>query len=143
MKSLPPGVTEENLNPEIAQKIIALPTEIGLHPENKKPVIKDIGRYGPYLKNDGKNQKVSLPDDLLNLTLERAVEILASKGKANSILKEIGEHDGRKIVVKDGRYGIYITNGKVNVTLPRDMDYTSLTLEVAIDLINKKLAKKK
>ena len=143
MKSLPPGVTEENLNPEIAQKIIALPTEIGLHPENKKPVIKDIGRYGPYLKNDGKNQKVSLPDDLLNLTLERAVEILASKGKANSILKEIGEHDGRKIVVKDGRYGIYITNGKVNVTLPKDMDYTSLTLEVAIDLINKKLAKKK
>ena len=143
MKSLPPGVTEENLNPEIAQKIIALPTEIGLHPENKKPVIKDIGRYGPYLKNDGKNQKVSLPDDLLNLTLERAVEILASKGKANSILKEIGEHDGGKIVVKDGRYGIYITNGKVNVTLPKDIDYTSLTLEVAIDLINKKLAKKK
>ena len=84
-----------------------------------------------------------MPDDLLNLTLERAVEILASKGKANSILKEIGEHDGRKIVVKDGRYGIYITNGKVNVTLPKDMDYTSLTLEVAIDLINKKLAKKK
>ena len=143
MKSLPPGVTEENLSPEIAQKIIALPTEIGLHPENKKPVIKDIGRYGPYLKNDGKNQKVSLPDDLLNLTLERAVEILASKGKANSILKEIGEHDGGKIVVKDGRYGIYITNGKVNVTLPKDIDYTSLTLEVAIDLINKKLAKKK
>ena len=85
----------------------------------------------------------TLPDDILNLTLERAVEILASKGKANSVLREIGEHDGKQIIVKDGRYGIYITNGKVNVTLPKDVDYTSLTLEDAIDLINKKLAKKK
>ena len=61
-----------------------------MHPDNQKPIITDIGRYGPYLKNDGKNQKVSLPDDILNLSLARAVEILASKGKANSVLRELG-----------------------------------------------------
>ena len=143
MKSLPPGITEDNLTPDIAEKIVALPTDIGMHPENQKPVIKDIGRYGPYLKNDGKNQKVSLPDDILNLTLDRAVEILASKGKQNSVLRELGEHDGNVVVVKDGRYGIYITNGKVNVTLPKDIDYTSLDLATAVDLIKNKKSKKK
>jgi DNA topoisomerase-1 len=47
------------------------------------------------------------------------------------------------VVVKDGRYGIYITNGKVNVTLPKDMDYTSLELDTALDLIKNKKSKKK
>ena len=47
------------------------------------------------------------------------------------------------VVVKDGRYGIYITNGKVNVTLPKDIDYTSLALAAAIDLIKNKNSKKK
>jgi len=143
MKSLPPGITEDNLTPAIAEKIVALPTDIGMHPENQNPVIKDIGRYGPYLKNNGKNQKVSLPDDILNLTLDRAVEILASKGKQNSVLRELGEHDGNVVVVKDGRYGIYITNGKVNVTLPKDIDYTSLDLATAIDSIKNKKSKRK
>ena len=143
MKSLPPGITEDNLTSNIAEKIVALPTDIGMHPENQKPVIADIGRYGPYLKNDGKNQKVSLPDDILNLTLDRAVEILAFKGKQNSVLRELGEHDGNTVVVKDGRYGIYITNGKVNVTLPKDIDYTSLDLATAIDMIKNKKSKKK
>ena len=143
MKSLPPGITEDNLTSDIAEKIVALPRDIGIHPDNQKPIITDIGRYGPYLKNDGKNQKVSLPDDILNLSLARAVEILASKGKANSVLRELGEHDGNMVVVKDGRYGIYITNGKVNVTLPKDIDYTSLVLATAIDLIKNKNSKKK
>ena len=133
----------DNLTSNIAEKIVALPTDIGMHPENQKPVIADIGRYGPYLKNDGKNQKVSLPDDILNLTLDRAVEILAFKGKQNSVLRELGEHDGNTVVVKDGRYGIYITNGKVNVTLPKDIDYTSLDLATAIDSIKNKKSKKK
>ena len=143
MKSLPPGITEDSLTPAIATQIIALPTEIGVHPDNQKPIITDIGRYGPYLKNDGKNQKVSLPDDILTLTLDRAVEILASKGKGNAVLRELGEHDGNMVVVKDGRYGIYITNGKVNVTLPKDIDYTSLDLATAIDSIKNKKSKKK
>ena len=84
-----------------------------------------------------------MPDDILNLTLDRAVEILASKGKQNSVLRELGKHDGNMIVVKDGRYGIYITNGKVNVTLPKDIDYTSLDLATAIDSIKNKKSKKK
>ena len=46
-------------------------------------------------------------------------------------------------MIKDGRYGIYITNGKVNVTLPKDIDYTSLDLATAVDLIKNKKSKKK
>ena len=143
MKSLPPGVTEDTLTSDIAEQVIAMPAEIGIHPENNKPIIKDIGRYGPYLKNDGKNKKVSLPDDILNITVERAVEIFASSGNQNSVLRELGKHDDKEIIIKDGRYGIYITNGKINVTIPKDIDYTSLELSQAIDMINKKKAKKK
>ncbi len=143
MKSLPPGVTEDTLTSDIAEQVIAMPAEIGIHPENNKPIIKDIGRYGPYLKNDGKNKKVSLPDDILNITVERAVEIFASSGNHNSVLRELGKYDDKEIIIKDGRYGIYITNGKINVTIPKDIDYTSLELSQAIDMINKKKAKKK
>ncbi len=143
MKSLPPGVTEDTLTSDIAEQVIAMPAEIGIHPENNKPIIKDIGRYGPYLKNDGKNKKVSLPDDILHITVERAVEIFASSGNQNSVLRELGKHDDKEIIIKDGRYGIYITNGKINVTIPKDIDYTSLELSQAIDMINKKKAKKK
>jgi len=143
IKSLPPGVMEENLTPTIAEQIIALPTEIGVFPDNQLPITKDIGRYGPYLKNGDKNRKISLPDDILNITLDRAIELFASDDKQNTVLKDFGTHDGMHIVVKDGRYGIYITNGKVNVTLPKNTEHTSLDVDTALDLINKKKLKKK
>ena len=143
MKSLPPGINEDNINADIAEQIISLPLEIGIHPENNKPIIKDIGRYGPYLKNNGKNKKVSVPDDILTITVERAVEIFATTGKQNSVIKELGEHNGNQLVIKDGRYGIYITDGKVNATLPKDLDYKSVDLKQAIELINNKKVKKK
>ena len=59
------------------------------------------------------------------------------------MIKELGEHNGNQLVIKDGRYGIYITDGKVNATLPKDLDYKSVDLKQAIELINNKKAKKK
>ncbi len=68
---------------------------------------------------------------------------LVSKG-TGGVLKEIGpDKDGNQIVVKDGRYGVYITNGKVNVTVPKESDYDDLTLEEAIELIKNKKPKKR
>ena len=54
----------------------------------------------------------------------------------------MGEDNDLKIVIKDGRYGIYVTNGKVNVTLPKDLDYNTVDLNMALDLISKKKPKK-
>ena len=106
-------------------------------------IIKDIGRYGPYLKCGGKNCTIPKSDDVLQITTERAIELLGQSKKESSILKTLGEHENNTIVVKDGRYGTYVTNGKVNVTLPKDIDYNELNLNTAINMIKNKKPKKK
>ena len=141
MKSLPPGITEETLTSEIALEVISFPREIGIDTHSKLPIIKDIGRYGPYLKCGKNNRKISPPDDILSITLERAIELFQTNLKQNSVLKELGKDSNMDIVIKDGRYGIYLTNGKINVTLPKDIDYNILDLKTALDLIGKKKQK--
>ena len=143
MKSLPPGITDSNLTEDIAKEIVSMPREIGIDKDNKKPIIKDIGRYGPYIKCGSTSRKVEGKDNILNITEERAIELLLTKQSNTQVLREIGEHNELKIVVKNGRYGIYVTNGKVNVTLPKDLNYEDLNLEKAVDMISKKKTKKK
>ena len=143
MKSLPPGVTDSNLTEDIAKEIVSMPREIGIDKDNKKPIIKDIGRYGPYIKCGSTSRKVEGKDNILNITEERAIELLSTKQSNTQVLREIGEHNELNIVVKNGRYGIYVTNGKVNVTLPKDLNYEDLNLETAVDMISKKKTKKK
>ena len=143
MKSLPPGINEENLTPDIAQKVMLLPEEIGLDSKSKQPIIKDIGRYGPYLKCGKNNRKISAPDDVLSITLERAIELFATDPKKGGVLKNLGKSDDLDIEVKDGRYGIYVTNGKVNVTLPKDIDYNTLEMSEALKMIKNKKPKKR
>ena len=143
MKSLPPGINEESLTSEIAQQVMLLPQEIGVDTKSNQPILKDIGRYGPYLKCGKNNRKVSAPDDILTITLERAIELFATDPKQGSILKTLGQSDDLDIVVKDGRYGIYVTNGKVNVTLPKDVDYNTLELSTALEMIKNKKPKKR
>ena len=75
---------------------------------------------------------------MLEINIEQACELLATKRKgATSVLKELG--DG--IELKDGRYGAYVTDGKINATLPKTTSPDDITLEIAIDLIEKKKAK--
>ena len=143
MKSLPPGINEESLTSEIAQQVMLLPQEIGVDTKSNQPILKDIGRYGPYLKCGKNNRKISAPDDILTITLERAIELFATDPKQGSILKTLGQSDDLDIVVKDGRYGIYVTNGKVNVTLPKDLDYNTLELSTALEMIKNKKPKKR
>ena len=144
MKSLPPGISEENITGDIAVKIIAMPSKIGIDTNSNEPIIKDIGRYGPYIKCGSKNSKITAPDNILDITLDKAIELLEKGSSGPSILKDLGKHDGNKIVIKNGRYGMYVTNGKVNVTLPKNDDYNNLDLNTAIDMIkNKKTTKRK
>ena len=143
MKSVPPGVVVDNLTEDLAIQIISMPTEVGIDTNSNKPIIKDIGRYGPYIKCGSTNRKIPASDNILDLTLERAIELLANNPGQTAILKELGQSNNMDIVIKDGRYGIYVTNGKVNVTLPKGMDYNTLDLNTALDLISKKKKKKR
>jgi DNA topoisomerase I len=138
MKSLLPGMKEEDVTPEIALAIISLPKTIGTWPENGKAIISDIGRFGPYIKCEKETRSIPASINLLEITEEQACELLAIKRKgATSILKELG--DG--IELKDGRYGAYVTDGKINATLPKSTSPDDITLEIAIQLIAEKKAK--
>ena len=145
MKSLLPGMTIEEVTSEIALNLIALPKDLGKHPESGDMVKSDIGRYGPYIRCGKTTRSVIAPDSILQLTLDRAVEILATE-KAKSgprIIKELGIDPKTKmaIEIKDGRYGSYVTDGKINATLPKATTSDEVTLDIALQLIADKKAK--
>jgi len=145
MKSLLPGMTLEEVTSEIALDLIALPKDLGKHPDSGDMVKSDIGRYGPYIRCGKTTRSVIMPDNILQLTLERAVEILAME-KAKSgprVIKELGIDPKTQmaIEIKDGRYGSYVTNGKINATLPKATPSDEITLDIALQLIAEKKAK--
>jgi len=145
MKSLLPGMTQAEVTPEIALKLIALPKDLGKHPESGDMVKSDIGRYGPYIRCGKTTRSVIAPDSILDLSLNRAVKILATeKTKAGArVIKELGIDPKTKmaIEIKDGRYGAYVTDGKINATLPKSTLSDDVTLDIALQLIADKKAK--
>ena len=145
MKSLLPGMTQAEVTPEIALKLIALPKDLGKHPESGDMVKSDIGRYGPYIRCGKTTRSVIAPDSILDLSLNRAVEILATeKAKAGArVIKELGIDPKTQmaIEIKDGRYGAYVTDGKINATLPKETTSDEVTLDIALQLIADKKAK--
>ena len=145
MKSLLPGMDMKEITPKIAKGIISLPRELGKHPESGDAIKVDIGRYGPYLRCGKKTSSVNASDNILVLSLERAVELLSAEKEKSGprVIKELGIDPETKsaIEIKDGRYGAYVTDGKVNATLPKTTPADDITLEIAIQLIADKKAK--
>ncbi|MFC1482088.1 topoisomerase C-terminal repeat-containing protein, partial [Candidatus Neomarinimicrobiota bacterium] len=143
-KSLLPGMHQEDASLAVGLELLALPTEIGNHPDTGEPVFKDLGRYGPYLKSGSKNKSLPRGEDLLSITLERAVELLNSTKSAGSeIIRVLGTHPQTEveIQVKTGRYGPYITDGSVNVSLRKSDDPETIELNDAITRLAEKAAK--
>ena len=92
----------------------------------------------------GKGKNGRIPPNMSPLTIELpdALELINKRSNGPQELKTLGNHSetGESLILKDGRYGPYITDGKVNASLPREIDVEKLTLEEAIELINKKRA---
>ena len=127
-----------------ALKLLSLPRELGAHPETGKKVIVNIGRFGPYIGHDGKFKSIPRSDSIFDITLDRAVDLLAqAKTGGTAVLRTLGEHPDDKAPVEicSGRYGPYARHGKVNATLPKDMSPDKVTLEQALELIAAKAAK--
>lgn len=139
-KSIPKGMEPENVDLEFAIQLIGLPKTIGSHPETGELITSDYGRYGPYIRCGKLTAPLKPPPTPLTMTLDEAVEALASRNKKSTVLSTLGTHPetGEELALKDGRYGPYITDGKVNASLPRSLSQESLTLEDAVELINKK-----
>lgn len=127
-----------------ALKLLALPRELGLHPESGKKVIVNIGRFGPYIGHDGKFKSIPRTDSIFDVEMARAVELLLqARSSSATVLRTLGSHpdDQAAIEVCSGRYGPYVRHSKVNATLPKDVSVDTLTLEEALALIAAKAGK--
>jgi DNA topoisomerase-1 len=143
--SLLKGMTAESLTLDVALQLLSLPRTLGPHPETGKPVQAGVGRFGPFVVCDGVFANLKTGDQVLEIDLDRALELLAAKlnggtggrrGGAKSVLKELGEHpEGGPVQVLDGRYGPYVNYGKTNATLPKDVKPEEVTLELALNLL--------
>lgn len=140
--SLPKGVSAATIDLEMALGLLALPREVGLHPETGDMITAGLGRFGPFLKMGGTYVSLKGDDDVLTVGLNRAVVLFADKPRKDPP-KELGKHptDGKPVVQKAGRWGPFVQHGKVMASLPKDMDKDSVTLEKALELLAAKSGK--
>ncbi|MEJ1158801.1 type I DNA topoisomerase [Prosthecomicrobium sp. N25] len=147
--SLPKGWDAATIDLERALALLDLPREVGTHPETGKPIQAGIGRFGPFVLHDGKYANLPSAEEVFTVGINRAVAVLAEKASRGSgrstpaALKELGEHPtlGGPVTVRDGRYGAYVSHGKVNATLPKGMDPQSVGMDVAVALLAEKAGK--
>ncbi|MEL7168581.1 MAG: type I DNA topoisomerase [Bacteroidota bacterium] len=142
--SLPKGLERRDVTFEIAQSLLELPKTLGAHPTDGADIKANIGRYGPYVQHHRTFASLKKEDDILNIELPRALELLAEKTKKNEPLRTLGAHpdSGEPIGVYEGRYGPYVKHKRINATLPKGTAIDEVTLEQAVTLINEKAAKK-
>ena len=138
--SLPKGTSAGGVDLETALKLLSLPRDVGAHPESGDMIQAGLGRYGPYLKYQGSFTSLKDGDDLLEIGLNRAVDLLAESAKKRGRL--LGEHpSGGEVHLKAGRFGPYVEHNKLRATLPRGTDMTEVKLPHAIELLAAKAAK--
>ena len=141
--SLMPGMSEKSVTLDEALKLLALPRELGTHPDGGL-VVAGQGRYGPYVKHGDEFRSLDDHDDVFTIQLPRALELLAAPKKsrrrqaaAKTVLRALGPHpqSGAQINLLAGRYGPYVTDGTTNASLPKGSSPEQLTLEQAVELL--------
>ena len=143
---LPEGTEPASVDLELALKLLSLPREVGRHPEDGEPIIAGIGRFGPYVQHGKTYANLESGDEVFNIGLNRAVTLIAekiAKGPRAGPLRRRPRPRARRpsrqggpVVVKNGRYGPYVTHDGVNATLPSDMTPETITLEEAVALLD-------
>ncbi len=138
--SLLAGMQPETVTLDDALKVLSLPRVVGTDPADGVEVVVQNGRYGPYLSKGKENRSLESEDQLFTITLEQCLELLAQPRRrqaAKPPLKELGPDPAtdKPMVVKDGRYGPYVTDGEVNASLGRGDSAESLTVERASELL--------
>jgi DNA topoisomerase-1 len=148
--SLPKGVEPDQIDLDKALALLALPREVGKSPEDGEPILAGVGRFGPYVKHGKVYASLEDGDDVLTVGLNRAMHLIADKianpkkGRRFGADpgKVLGEHPdkGGPIVVKNGRFGPYVSHNGVNATLTGDKTPETVTLDEAIVLLDARAA---
>lgn len=143
--TLPQGLNPEDVKLEQALFLLSLPKSLGDHPELKKDIKVGIGRFGPYVVCDGDFRSIPKTISLFDVDFKIAMDLLMQpkKGRGRAApMKEFGPHPetGEEIQVLNGRYGPYIKMGKLNVSIPDDLEVEKLEKAKALELIAEKRA---
>ena len=145
--SLFTSMSVDTVTLEQALQLMSLPRVVGADAEGEV-ITAQNGRFGPYLKKGSDSRSLESEDQIFSITQEQALEIYAQpkqrgRGAAKPPLAEFGEDpvSGKKVTVKEGRFGPYITDGVTNITVPRGRQPEELTAEEAYQLLADKRAK--
>ena len=139
--ALPRPLKPADIDLETALRLLALPRDLGRHPETGETITAGIGRFGPYIKHGKTFKSLGADDDVLTIGANRAVVLLAEPAAerrrgAPQPLRELGPHpDGGVVALYQGRYGPYVSHDGVFATLPKTADPTSFALDEAIALL--------
>jgi DNA topoisomerase-1 len=143
--SLPKDWPPQGVDLDKALRLLRLPRDVGLHPEDGGMIVAGIGRYGPYVQHNGAYANLPSADEVFEVGLNRAISVLAekrsggrgSRGAATTVLKELGNHPttGEPVRILAGRYGPYIKHEATNANVPKGADPVALTLEEAVPLL--------
>jgi DNA topoisomerase I len=132
---------------EEALKLLGLPRVVGTDPSDGAEISALNGRYGPYLKKGADTRTLATEEQIFAITLDEALALFAQpktgrRRGASAPLRELGQDPatGLPMVVKEGRFGRYVTDGTTNASLPRDESVESITLERATELLAEKRA---
>jgi DNA topoisomerase I len=149
--SVPKGTSPDDIDLDRALGLLSLPREVGRHPEDGEPILASIGRFGPYVQHGKTYANLPAGDDVLAVGLNRAVTLIEEKKTQPPGRGRFGGNPGRtlgdhpqksgSIVVRNGRYGPYVSHDGVNATLPGDMTPEAITLDQAVGLLEARVAR--
>jgi len=128
-------------------RLLSLPREVGVDPESGEMITAQNGRYGPYLKKGTDTRSLDSEEKIFEIDVEGALQRYAEPkygGRRQASALKTFEADpvsGKPILLKDGRFGPYVTDGEINATVPRGMSLDDLDFEAAVQLIADKRAK--
>ena len=143
--SLPGSTAPGSVDLDLARRLLALPREVGMHPETGQPILAGIGRYGPWLRHEDSYAAIPADEDVLAIGLNRAVDLIADKQVRESrargpkqVLRKLGPHpdDGAPVWLKTGHYGPFVAHRRRYASLPENLSEETLTLERAVELLD-------
>jgi DNA topoisomerase-1 len=138
--SMRKGQLIESITLEEALELFKLPRTVGEYED--KVVVVAIGRFGPYVRHDGKFVSLPKEDDPMTVSAERAIELIELKRKSDAEKHIKSFDENPDVQVLNGRYGPYIKVGKQNVKIPKDKEPASLTLAECLELAENAPVKK-
>jgi len=139
--SLQSGMTEQTVTLDEALRLLSLPREVGLHPDDNQPIVTNFGRFGPYVKHNDEFRSLESEDDVFKISFDAALALLRApkvshrrQAARQRTLKEL-TNNGTTIRLLAGRYGPYVTDGTTNASVPKSVNPESVTFQQAVELL--------